>query len=272
MSVFHDYNSASAHFKGVRTPSKGKPVRSFGRLFFNNYDKSYDLYVHGRKLLCLSPDNTLTFTLNETDRKYIGNTLSMALDDCIPFVWERKAVNRYLIFHLTEPRHQQSWDIYRDRRKDAQEYFEGIQFNMLTGECLNPRPPFHQAIVPEIRKAWLTALRKWKRGLKVRVKVGGFDDLIRKSLAAQANLARYRTPVFDGKVELDILYRCIKNNEHPTDMMRMIVDATIYSLGYYRGDSVTKDDVLKYVETMLTARSMDLRKRFGVFGEEHING
>jgi hypothetical protein len=108
--------------------------------------------------------------------------------------------------------------------------------------------------------------------LKVRVKVGGFDDLIRKSLAAQANLARYRTPVFDGKEELDILYRCIKNNEHPTDMMLMIVDATIYSLGYYRGDSVTKDDVLKYVETMLTARSMDLRKRFGVFGEEHING
>jgi len=263
MSVFHDYNSASAHFKGVRTPSKGKPVRSFGRLFFNNYDKSYDLYVHGRKLLCLSPDNTLTFTLNETDRKYIGNTLSMALDDCIPFVWERKAVNRHLVYHMTEPRHQHSWEEYRVNRKNAPEFFEGIQFNMLTGECLNRRPDLITQVVPERRTIWLRSLRAWKRGVKVRARVGGFDSLI-KTASPPSTL---RSPLWDRKEELDILYNCIKNNEHPTDMMRMLVEGATYSAGYYNRAKLNGSDVAVYTNNVLNTQSIALRKKFGVFGE-----
>jgi len=252
MPVFHNHETAYAHFANVRDPAKGKPVRSFGRLYLAN-DNVFTFAIHGTAVFRLSPDNVLTFVMTPTEARWNSNTLSMALDDVVPLYWQRVGVGRYKVVS--------HWG-----SSQKPEYFQGMQFSMLTGTCLNPMPDLKDRVIPEARKVWLSALRKWKRGVKVRGKMGAIDAVIK---TRRADTNKWRHVTFDNPQELDILYRCIKNNEHPTDMLRTLVEATSGYMGYYRSAELTTADVLGYVDTMLAAQSVELRKRFGVFGEDN---
>ena len=61
-------------------------------------------------------------------------------------------------------------------------YFQGIKFNILTGECLNRRPDdkFIEKLNSERNGA---SIGKFKRGIRARAKIRAFDPLIEKMWA-----------------------------------------------------------------------------------------
>ena len=64
--------------------------------------------------------------------------------------------------------------------KESPAYFQGLKFNIKTGECLNRRPDDKFIEKPNERKIWRQALSKFKRGIRARAKVRAFDPLIEK--------------------------------------------------------------------------------------------
>ena len=84
-----------------------------------------------------------------------------------------------------------SWTISSQMMREAPAYFQGLKFNIITGECLNRRPDDKFIEKADERKVWRQALAKFKRGIKARAKVRAFDPLIEKVWAERQGQSRY---------------------------------------------------------------------------------
>ena len=70
----------------------------------------------------------------------------------------------------THPDWRYAWSEYYRWLRNApnQEYFEGITFDLVTGECINPRDDLQVEINQENKKEWLRTVKKFKKGLRLR--------------------------------------------------------------------------------------------------------
>jgi len=148
-------------------------------------------------------------------------------------------------------------------------YFGGIEFDIVSGECLNPQPDVKMIEKPEERKQWRRALAKFKKGIKARVRVHAFDGIIDKMWAerqAQSNRWDWRQPDWASKQWLDLLEHCIRHNEFPQELLMGLAQTT--PNGYYRSVKPDGQDVLQALDHVCNNQSIALRQRFGVFETE----
>jgi len=282
---FRSYKSIANHYASVRNPALGKPVSSFCRLW-----KEGDKFVfrltwgtHWQEpyqptpIAEVTPDDVLTFVLPYEKMLQSSNSLTMGLHKILPTHLARQKTGVYRIGGMDEfraAREQARGDRQHYRAQwnwlttKAPRYFEGIKFNLVTSDCLNPRPDPSVEVVPERRTQWLRDLRRYKRGLLTRVKVGALDQHIEwwnitrgEQRKKPWNERNQVVPIWAAPELVAELVACMKANEYPVSMLKNFVAST--GIGW-RGD-MTNGDVKDAVERVFTKESENLRRLYGVF-------
>lgn len=261
------YDDAKALFRRAKNKDNGKPIRSWMRLFKEG--DNFVLKHDGVPVLTITPDNIATFPLTVNQGKSISNTLSSSLYRVVPFMWSRLGKNRYGIAHtkkldefINKSNTRWYWATYM--RTDAPELFKGLQFNLLTGECLNPQPKPNGAVNGDAKIEWLRALRSFKRGVQTRAKIGVLDSLCQQ-VVEERNKARdtWQQPDWTHERWTELLYTCVRDNVYPTDLLKGFVMSS--KVSYWRHESPTAKSTLQAMDSVLDDMSIELRRRFGVF-------
>jgi nitrite reductase/ring-hydroxylating ferredoxin subunit len=147
------------------------------------------------------------------------------------------------------------------------EVFNGIKFNLDTGECMNAKPTTDAQVVPAKRTEWLRALRVFKRGLKVRAKLGVLDTIC-QDVIQERTLTKTRydwvQPDWSNEKWIDLLFDSIKNNQHPTELLQGFAQ----SVRTYHYTTINKETTLQAADSVCAELSVQLRRKFGVFGDD----
>ena len=177
-------------------------------------------------------------------------------------------VSEALCNDMRSATYMSQWRLNSEMMREAPAYFQGIKFNIITGECLNRRPDDKFIEKPAERKVWRQALAKFKRGIKARAKVRAFDPLIEKMWAERQSQDRYhwKQPDWSSQPWLDLLEKSIRNNEFSKELL--IGFCATPPSGYYQQSKPTSKEVFDGVHKILTDMSVELRRRFNVFEKE----
>ncbi len=282
------YQTAENFFSRCRFPEKGRPLKNWGRLFRDGDD--YVLRITGWRTvqdLCrISPDNKLTFVMPLADFCVASQSLTQAMDRYIPIHTIRQAKGVYRVGSdqefktrkVSDPQDLRWYhDGYRWLKNEAPQYFKGIQFDLTTGECLNAQPDEEETIIPEERRAWLRDLKRFKKGLKARAKVGalrGFIDAEAKAMQEHKQSFRhYRreiTPHWQSAELTQLVMESMRDEKYPAEILQALVRAAVVEAGRYSYGTAnaTVDDttVLRAVDRVFDANSRHFRRAYGVFG------
>lgn len=262
------YSDVAEWFTRCRNPDKGRPVMSWARMF--KVDDTYELRHGSTKVGVFTPDNKFTFTLSTQEARNSSVTLSQALQRTIPFSWHRVGMGKYKIkptppYEEYKANNPDSYAWHYFSEQEGYELFDGLCFDLNTYEPVNARPKMSDTIDPVKRKEWLGSLRKFKRAVKVRARLGVLDTLIQQVAQERSkHRSRYDWEMPDWNTDTwqDMLYTSIKNSECSTELLRGIVMSV--STGYYKS-SISVDDVLKECDKICTNYSVEIRRKFGVF-------
>lgn len=269
-AVLRTYDDFNAHFNTARNKDKGKPLKSWGRLYKNR--DTIEFYFgdrNGLKYAELTPDNIFTFVASpHVIRNIAATSFASSLYRAIPIMWQRVGTGRYRVSHtsaipIESERRYMAWTYMRS---DAPEYFEGIQFNMLTGKCINRQPDFNATVNTSKRKVWLSALRKFKYGIKSRVRIGAFDPLIQAEKSKPR--ANQLCPDWTSPQWQDLLFNSIKDNTFPMELLNGFAAHTVNDRWHYHRGNIKATEIITAVDGVCNTLSIDLRKKFGVFDEE----
>jgi hypothetical protein len=253
------YGDAEQYNKGARSQADGRPLKSWARIK-RLADGSYEISIknfQGAVLGILTPDNKFKFTLSDAQARSVQYTLGSSLHGALPFYWYRVATGRWKIVHARHiPRYGQYHSIMK---KEAPEYFEGITFDLLTGDCVNRRPNLLSTVNPDARRVWRSKLTKFKRGIKVREKLGVFDTLLKESgLPRPLLLINFYTS--EGVAQVAEI---IKSETFSTESMKSFAYMA-YTLHGLRAPT----SVANTVDAYLRNHSIALRKHFNVFDNQ----
>jgi len=150
-------------FTTVRNPVQGKPLHGKGVRLFKDRDDSFRLTMHERTFARITKDDVITFTLDTgTFLSTVCTSLVYTMTRFLPLGVYRVGQGRYRIGYLVNYKYL----------KDLPEYFGGIQFNLETHQCINPRTDRHKNTDKEARKVWLKTLREYRMGVLSRLKLG----------------------------------------------------------------------------------------------------
>jgi hypothetical protein len=257
--MISSYKAAQLHMEKARSKAKGRPMKGNGWRLFQDGNEyvvtAYDVWV-GRFL----PDNTFMFTMTGERAHRVAHTLSATMHRNLPFHWARCGHMAYRVDHEANLPDRYPWEHFK-RPTNAPQVYEGLKFDLHTGECLNYLPDAKRVADPDRRKAWLVALRKWKRKLKVAARIGVFDGLIAQEKADPTTWLDI--PRWNKKEYLDILYTAIKNEDCGTDLLRMFVAS-----GTPSWSTPTSMEMYAHIDKVVGSQSVELRMRFGVFKGE----
>lgn len=289
------YEKAERLWSRVRNPHKGKPITGWLRMFKEGngtFVFKLQSYSDTPDLCRLTPDNKLTFVAEESTFKSHSQTLVSSLHRWLPLTTVRHKTGLYRIAgtNIVQKKMQKAyeadpdnkdntggysphyWEMYGHylpvMRAEAY-YFQGIEFDMISGECLNPQPDVRLVEIPEERKKWRRALGAFKKGIKARVRVHAFDGIIDQmweERQAQKNRWDWQQPQWDSNQWLDLLERCIRQNEFPPELLKGLAQTT--TDGYYMSRKPEGSHILKALEHVCNGQSIALRRRFGVFEDE----
>ena len=266
-AAIRNYAQAKRLYGTCRFPDKGKPVKNWCRL--HKVDENFELRMDGKTICVFAPDNTLTFTLTSAQAKNYSITLSQALARAIPIGWERVATGRHRVVHTMRigQHGANRYEAWRNTMKaEGIEVFNGIKFNLDTGECMNAKPTTEAQVIPAKRTEWLRALRVFKRGLKVRAKLGVLDAIC-QDIIAERKLTKTRydwvQPDWSHEKWIDLLFNSIKNNQHPTELLQGFAQSTLHAYAI-----ISRETTLEAADNICAELSVQLRRKFGVFGDD----
>lgn len=257
-SDIRTYAEAERLFGTAKSPSKGKPLRSFARLLKDGDD--YIITVKKSNICRIKRDNTLEFIAENSSVRTHTFTLVGNLHSIIPICISRVGTGRYRVEHRSVLQAitngpKTRWEYMA---KDAPEYFNGIKFDLTTGKCLNRREDMLKSVDVEKRKEWLGLLKVWNRGIKVRMKMGVFSGLIDRRNAtdhtAKANIVK--------TIMSDQIYNSITEGNFDTELLYNIVLCSQPNTWYQQ--SITQDDVQRFIKNTLATNSIYYRQKFGV--------
>lgn len=278
----NSYAACVSLYSGVRSPEKGKPLRRRWARLFKLDDGSFEVRtnLYGMQpLLRITPDNMCEFVMPKENFLRITVTLAQALHKLVPLYVERRAAQRYGFVSLKlmeqyahekqvandENVHWNRWQYRREYFKDnAVEYEEGLKFNLATGETPNGRWKT-QTEIPEKRKEWRNALRRWKYGIKARARVGALEGVIDQVWTARSNLpkgAHWTKPDWQSDEWVKLLSTSIQKNEYPQEVLQGFVQSCAYS--YWNPARPTTADVVESCNYVLKTLSTPLRRELGV--------
>ena len=286
-----NYEQANALWSRVRNPEKGKPITGWLRMFKVGDDFLFKIQGYGSTDLCrLSPDNRFTFVAPPEVFQSHAQTLVSSLHRWLPFTCMRHRKGLYRVAHsktviaemekrynadpekdTAEWNNMHSYSMYRQYPPVMREqpyFFEGIEFDIVDGTCLNPRPDVKMVEKPDERKQWRRALASFKKGIKARVRVHAFDGIIDKMWAERQGQSRWdwRQPQWESKQWMDLLETSIRENEFSQELLLGLAQTT--DNGYYQATKPEGKDILKSLDKVCNDQSIELRRRFGVFSTE----
>ena len=268
----------------------------------------YDVHVEGygsTALMRITPDNIVEFVAPSQVVWQHSQSIVSSAYRWIPFMFERHKKGLYRVQHsgnhakqmvakleeffnnkLAQAKmlsddvgeaicndfksacYMSSWTVSSQMMREAPSYFQGLKFNIITGECLNRRPDDKFVEKADERKVWRQALSKFKRGIRARAKVRAFDPLIEKVWAERQGQSTYhwKQPDWSSQPWLDLLEKSIRNNEFSHELL--IGFCSTPPSGYYQQSKPTSKEVYDGVHKILTDMSVELRRRFDVFEKE----
>jgi hypothetical protein len=244
------YAKAAAHMERARSVAKGRPMARSGWRMFKDGDE-YVVTVYDTQVGRFLPNNTFLFTMSTEHAYSVQNTLSAIMQMNIPFYWRRKSKMRYCVLHIQQCKHGYYTDM---KSPDTPEYYEGIAFDLTTGECLNKRERAPVRTIAEKQKEWLAAKRKWLTVMRTIARIGGFDDLLRDPRTS------YIGP-WSKPAQLHRLYEIIRDCDCSPAVVKMFVAS---------GYATNASEVMNNVESIVRMNTLELRKKFGaaVEGQE----
>jgi len=257
--MISSYKSAQLHMEKARSKAKGRPMKGAGWRLFQDGDE-YVVTAHDLQVGRFLPDNTFMFTLTGESAYRVAHTLSGTMRRNLPFEWCRAGYKKYRVDHHANLPTRRVWEHFL-KPTNAPMLYNGLKFDLYTGQCLNYLPDFKRKVDPDRRKEWLAASRAWKRKLKAAARVGVFDGLIAQELKKRTSWAD--RPQWNKTEWLDILYKAIKTGDCSVDLLRMFVASETSTW-----DTPTSMQMYERIEKVVKAQSIELRKRFGVFEGE----
>ena len=274
-AAFTSYADFAADYKRCRNAEKGRPIKGWCRLF--KEDSDYVVKVRRWRssdapLFRVSPDEIVTFSMPLDNLLQNAQTIVSSLYRVIPFSLERKRKGIYALGGT----HQISDGLgnypayFQWLRTEAPENFTNIRFNLVTGECLNAQPNLIDSMIPEVRRQWLRDVKRYKKGLKARAKIGALQGHMTKVLDALTSPAgrpwelRYEwNSKLGQRGTLQHIVECMRSEEYPPDLLYLLVATTSIP---YRGSELNDKMVLENVDKIFDAHSLQLRTIYGVFG------
>ena len=272
----------------ARYPEKGKPLRAWARVHkrdnraygVDGWSGEFCRFIPSRPNV--APDGKCIFTATVEEIWHNSQTLTSSLNRALPFHILRVAKGRYRIAHVDKILREigesaygesgwASW-IHPDSwvKKNAPEYFQGITFDLQNGECLNARPDDELIVIPEKRLVWLRALRKFKTGIKARAKMNvfeGISDTIEGEVRTEGRGHSYRSmPDWSTKHYHKLLYTSIRDNKFSPELLRGITESN--ASYYWNWERPSPAAVIDTMNRICDARSVDLRREFGVFAKK----
>ena len=283
-----DYADCERMFSTCRNPEKGKPMRSWCRLFKNQdvYEVCYVPwnYDKGAVIAEFHPDGRIVLPSDSHSWRNMHGSLSMALHNAIPILTERMGRGRYRIAHtgfldrVTPPReqvdnyYQSWWDAFKE---NANEYFAGMTFNH-EGLCINPQSATSGEIDVEKRRTWLRMLRRFKRGLKARAKIGALQQHAKRIYEKHQEMEKngkhrwqWEMPNWKSKKYYDMLKEVMQTNEFTPEFLDAFVESATPNT--YGNTLATDAHILQHVDTLMSELSYSLRRDFGVFISEPLS-
>ena len=116
------------------------------------------------------------------------------------------------------------------------------------------------------RREWLRALRRFKRGMKLRAKLGVLDVICQQVGDQRRGKMQWDAPQWTDDRWVTLLYNCIKDNQYPTIILEGFAKtAEITFFAPSKRPTVPK--TLAAVDTVCRQLSRPLRVKFGVIGE-----
>lgn len=270
---FKTYADFASDFTRCRSPEKGRPIKGWCRLF-----KEGDEYVVKQRswrgaipIFKVSRNNVITFVMPLENLLQHAQTIVSSLWRVVPIAIERKRKGVYSVGGINDPkmryenRDEWCWSYIRNK---GVEYFEGIAFDMISGECLNPQPNLLDRVIPEKRKQWLRDVKRFKKGLKIRAKMGALQGYIRTVEKAKTDMGsvwKYNetVPRWDDPEITQHVLECIRTEEYPPDLLKLLVQTTVLERGQRE---ITDQLVLANVDSVFDKHSLHYRKAYGVFG------
>lgn len=161
------YSDAVAVWATCRNHERGKPLTPKIRMYKKD-NGAFELRHYDDFLFAtIYPANFVE--LQNSDHTPIN------IYKVIPIFLNRIDRGRYRVAHTdTMPTnagsaHLIAWEYVR---KIAPEFFDGIAFDLATGECLNRKPDLKDRVNPDISLQWRRAVREYDKGWRLRVRLG----------------------------------------------------------------------------------------------------
>jgi len=281
------YAQVKEFFERARFPEKGKPLRAWARVHkrdnkaygVDNWTGEFCRFMPSRSNI--APDGKCVFTATVEEVWRSSHTLTGALHRALPFHILRVGKGRYRIAHVDKILKELGSDSYDDDgwasyylpdtwvKKNAPEYFQGITFDLFTGECLNARPDDELIVIAEKRLVWLRALRKFKAGIKVRAKMNvfeGISDTIEREKTKRDT--HHSMPDWSTKHYHKLLYTSIRDCKFSPELLKGIAESN--ATYYWNWTRPTPAAVIDTVKKICDTRSVDLRREFGVFEKQVV--
>lgn len=170
----------------------GRCVNTWLKLKLSSNEEP-ELWINGCKFMTVSKDNIATVNMNTKHVWTHGSaTFVSALNSWIPFTVERHRTGIYRMAHKLSLYQQLEeyegegddtyvWYAISKLVKQSQVITEGLRYNLLTGELLNPskaNEPEKCVENADKRKVWRKKITAFKKQLRVRGKLGLIESTI----------------------------------------------------------------------------------------------
>jgi hypothetical protein len=270
------YDEMLSAFNTARNPDKGKPVNHNWRLFKVNDTIKIKFEGYGEQWLAdVTPDNVITFVAPDNHMYNSCQSYVSSFHRWFPFTVVRHRKGLYRIQHTAVldknmNESEQVWKEYNKVMYSSPSYFKGLQFNLLTGECLNQRPDDKFIEIPEKRKEWRRLLTAFKKGMKARAKVHALDGIATEVVADREGKGMYANsrPDWSSDEWQDLLETCIRKTDYPKQLLKGFVQSSM-GYGYYsKQQAPTPKEIQQTVDSVMNDLSIPMRRRFGVFEQE----
>lgn len=245
-----DFTHAAQLISRCRNPENGKPINSWCRIYRTVYGISFRLDSINAELGYLTPDNIFTFTLSSSQAYSASPIIMSGLHKVTPFAWDKEGNRRYIVKHT--------------KTLQTSELFNQLKVDYVTGAMINPQVVDTSTYVPEARRLWLRSLRQYKQGIKVRIKMGVFDNIMQEVIHERQRQTRYdwSQPDWFSDYWIDKLAGAIKTQDFSLDILKGITQTAEIS---YWNRHVTPEEIVITFDKIIKDLSVQLRIKFGVF-------
>jgi hypothetical protein len=235
VALIRSYDDAAALWKTVRFPHKGKPLKTNFRMY---EEQGEFLFEYGENIFAvLDRNNVLTL-----QNIYMGSAHYKVL----PIFCASHGSYYRIGFAPTLPvrtDYMQHFD-WKKFKANSPQFFEGIQFNIATGECLNRKVDAKYRVNKSKQQVWVKALRGLRFKLTVMDRLGLGGDLI-------SNLPDLYSEV-QSKGAIGVIYEALVKQEVTPVLAYLVLNQGKMAEGF---------------EVYIRKFRVQLREKFGAFNE-----